>query len=773
MYCTNCGKQISDDANYCSFCGVKKASVSIITKEIETNNDSHSEREKLVYPEKSDAKLVIKKINSLLRDSENVVRDFKNQYPLVQQAYQELKEETIQKALVKIPIERLNDAGQGLRLGVIKNSGIVNIAQLNNSSIAQLMAIRGVGEQTAYQAKSAAANVERSMRNSINVRIDPDQSTPRSTKLVRLLYIIKHASSEFSACNAFINQYRVKLITEIKQIKPALNKLRWLLSSASKKQNTITVLDGITEFSGSDTVNKTIQHVANYKSILSVNYQMIWNDFATYSPEYYSLIEAITGVNQDTQKIKGDLPEDLISKVEAFELDLTLLKVSLRGYQEFGAKYALTQRHTLIGDEMGLGKTVQAIAALSHLKREGSKYFLVVSPASVLINWNREVIKHSHLKPINIHGYNRDSSMSLWAEDGGVAISTYETIKLVKPPQTIKIDMLIVDEAHYAKNHSAQRTKAVQQLVKRSEYVLFLTGTPLENRLDEMKSLIGHLQPKIASEINTMSLLVDAQEFRHKVAPVYLRRNREDVLNELPDLIEMEEWVGFGPEEENLYRNAVAEGKFMFMRRAAWMGNCPETSPKLNRLIEICEDGKENNRRIVIFSFFRTVISHISQALGERCLEPITGSVTPNRRQQIIDDFSKSPSGTVLICQIQAGGVGLNIQAASIVILCEPQIKPALETQAISRAYRMGQVHKVVVHRLLTENSIDERMIEMLGTKQQIFNTYARESDVANSSLQAKDITERSLIDKIVADEQERYGMQIRGSIVEEEHIDG
>ncbi len=161
----------------------------------------------MVYPEKSDAKLVIKKINSLLRDSENVVRDFKNQYPLVQQAYQELKEETIQKALVKIPIERLNDAGQGLRLGVIKNSGIVNVAQLNNSSIAQLMAIRGVGEQTAYQAKSAAANVERSMRNSINVRIDPDQSTPRSTKLVRLLYIIKHTSSVFSACNAFINQY--------------------------------------------------------------------------------------------------------------------------------------------------------------------------------------------------------------------------------------------------------------------------------------------------------------------------------------------------------------------------------------------------------------------------------------------------------------------------------------------------------------------------------------------------------------------------------------
>lgn len=142
----------------------------------------------------------------------------------------------------------------------------------------------------------------------------------------------------------------------------------------------------------------------------------------------------------------------------------------------------------------------------------------------------------------------------------------------------------------------------------------------------------------------------------------------------------MEEWVDFGPDEALECRKAVGDGRCMDMRRAAWKGGSSETSPKLNRLLEICAEAKENNRKIVIFSFFRDVITTVRQTLGQCCLEPITGSVTPARRQQIIDEFTAAPAGTTLISQIQAGGVGLNIQATSIVILCEPQIKPALET---------------------------------------------------------------------------------------------
>lgn len=183
--------------------------------------------------------------------------------------------------------------------------------------------------------------------------------------------------------------------------------------------------------------------------------------------------------------------------------------------------------------------------------------------------------------------------------------------------------------------------------------------------------------------------------------------------------------------------------------------------PKLNRLLEICAEAKENNSKIVIFSFFRDVISTVRQILGLCSLEPITGSITPARRQQIIDEFTQAPAGTILVCQILAGGVGLNIQVASVVIFCKPQIKPALETQAIARAYRMGQTHKVLVHRLLTVDSIDERMMEILSNKQRLFDAYARDSVIAESSDQAIDITEKSLIDQIVSQEQRRLGLTV------------
>jgi len=197
----------------------------------------------------------------------------------------------------------------------------------------------------------------------------------------------------------------------------------------------------------------------------------------------------------------------------------------------------------------------------------------------------------------------------------------------------------------------------------------------------------------------------------------------------------------------------------MLMRRIAWTGAGENGCPKLKRMLEICTEAKENSRKILIFSFFRDVIDTLSQALGNRSLEPITGSVTPIRRQAILDDFNIAPPGTVLICQIQAGGVGLNIQMASVVIICEPQIKPALETQAISRAYRMGQTHTVFVYRLLTDNSVDEQMMIMLQNKQQLFDSYARDSVVAESSYQAVDISEKSLIDEILRAEQKRLNI--------------
>ncbi len=123
-----------------------------------------------------------------------------------------------------------------------------------------------------------------------------------------------------------------------------------------------------------------------------------------------------------------------------------------------------------------------------------------------------------------------------------------------------------------------------------------------------------------------------------------------------------------------------------------------------------------------------------------------------------MDAFTAEPGHAVLLAQIQAGGVGLNLQAASVVILCEPQVKPTMETQAVARAHRMGQVRTVQVHRLLTPGSVDERMLEILHVKSMLFDQYARRSDLAEQTPDALDISEQSLARQIVAEEQERLG---------------
>jgi hypothetical protein len=180
---------------------------------------------------------------------------------------------------------------------------------------------------------------------------------------------------------------------------------------------------------------------------------------------------------------------------------------------------------------------------------------------------------------------------------------------------------------------------------------------------------------------------------------------------------------------------------------------------KLERLVELVEESIDSGQKVIVFSYFRSVIEQVMQALGERAIGPITGSVSSTQRQNIVDQFQSSPTPLALVGQIQAAGTGLNIQAASVVILCEPQIKPSLEVQAIARAHRMGQVRKVQVHRLILPESVDEQMLAMLARKQTEFDDYARDSDLANSAVGAKEVSEESIAKVIVMDERRRLGI--------------
>ncbi len=159
---------------------------------------------------------------------------------------------------------------------------------------------------------------------------------------------------------------------------------------------------------------------------------------------------------------------------------------------------------------------------------------------------------------------------------------------------------------------------------------------------------------------------------------------------------------------------------------------------------------------MVVFSYFREVLAAVGEALGPDALGPISGSLPAARRQELVDTFSAADGHAVLLSQIQAGGTGLNMQAASVVILCEPQIKPTLEHQAVARAHRMGQVRTVQVHRLLVADSVDQRMVELLARKDRLFDAYARRSDLAEAAPDAVDVSDGDLARRIVEEEQQR-----------------
>ena len=229
---------------------------------------------------------------------------------------------------------------------------------------------------------------------------------------------------------------------------------------------------------------------------------------------------------------------------------------------------------------------------------------------------------------------------------------------------------------------------------------------------------------------------------------------REQVLTELPEKEEIQEWSVLNEPETGAYCDALATGNFMEVRRVSWNTN-PGCSSKLQRLLEIVSEAEEDQRKVIVFSFFRNTLKIVDAALGERSAGIIDGSMPMKARQELLDAFRTEPGKTVLVCQVIAGGVGLNVQEASVIIFCEPQLKPSMEEQAVGRAYRMGQSRKVTVHRLLTVNTVDERILAVLEGKKEEFDAFANESVVGQIDLERE--IGAAAAERIMEEERKRY----------------
>lgn len=682
----------------------------------------------------------------------------------VQVAFAELRREMVRRELTTIPVERLKDSTAGrLRFGPLAAAGFKSVLDILDAPAWALLRVPGVGQQTVTQIHGAARQVAAAIEHGLKVRVDLDPSNERSTALLTALYRLDAVHQAVERIREQVMPVAAGIATDIAAAGPAAGRIRWFLTGGRGKAQAGESLARIAATLHWADVNGIWAAVDRVAAAIvdEPATECVWRDFERRSPEYYGLLGEIVDLKLDVAAAEGFLPAEIVARVHEQQLDETFRTVSLRGYQSFGARFALVQRRVIIGDEMGLGKTIEAIAAMAHLKATGATHFLVVCPASVLINWMREIRTRSTLSEYRLHGLDREPNLRRWISRGDIGVTTYESLRTLAIPAELEIAMLVVDEAHYAKNPAAQRSRTVKAMSQRATRVLFLTGTPMENRVEEFRNLVGYLKPDLVPRIQGRHAVAGPEVFRKAVAPVYLRRNQEDVLSELPDLIQVDEWEEFGRADLAAYRQAVAQGNFMAMRRAAFASGDPASSPKLQRLVELADEAGENGHKVIIFSYFRDVLAKVDAALGPRAIGPLTGDVPPAKRQALVDSFATADGRPVLVAQIQAGGVGLNLQAASVVILCEPQVKPTMESQAIARAHRMGQVRTVQVHRLLTRDSVDQRMLEILDSKARLFDEYARRSDTALSSPEAMDISEVALAREVVAREQERLAMEL------------
>ncbi|TWD80143.1 helix-hairpin-helix protein [Kribbella amoyensis] len=710
-----------------------------------------------------EARRLIRRIDALQRRSQELVERPDVLRGHARQQLGALTQRQVQSELDTLPVTSLQDVVGARFVDVLERARYATIGRLAGVSEEELIALPGIGAKTAEKITAAVATVVHDVARSTRFRFDPDRPDPQQRDLLATLAAVRRADAAAAELVGPAREMASTARTLLDAAAPARWGIRLLFAGREKKRAALEALSRLEVLDGHPRTAWLEGELARHARVDGPVDDRLWGDYAGNAAAYNATLSTIGGVEVQGEAAQGFVPDELRRRITAVPLDTSLVRSTLRGYQVFGAQYLIHQERSILGDEMGLGKTIQALAAAAHLAAGGQQRFLVVCPASVQMNWLNEIEKHTKLNAHNLHGPARDGAAQRWLREGGVAVTTFGTLGSLDVLTGHEVALLIVDEAHYVKNPKAERSRLVGEAVASAHRVVFLTGTPMENRVEEFRTLVGYLQPATAKGLKATAAVTGARRFRRAVAPVYLRRNTEDVLTELPDKIEIDDWVLLTEKDQRAYVAAVRSGNLMRMRQAAFES---DDSAKLERILEIVEEAREDGRKVIVFSFFLGVLDRIGAGLRGDVVGPIRGSVPPAERQRLLDTFAATPGHAVILSQIDVGGVGLNIQAASVVVLAEPQWKPSTEEQAIARAHRMGQIRTVQVHRLLAKASVDERLREVQAKKRLLFDEYARQSEAKNLDPRAVDTlnhltNERSPIqDRVVQAEQHRLGLE-------------
>ena len=462
----------------------------------------------------------------------------------------------------------------------------------------------------------------------------------------------------------------------------------------------------------------------------------------------YSLSQLFEGrdrisFSEEFQHLAHDLthPED-------FPLGDIRVQASLRDYQEKGVRWLQMLHHYgfggILADEMGLGKTLQTIAFLTSQVTEDSRV-LILAPSGLIYNWADEFRKFApQLDLAVIHGLkaNREAILS---ENHQIYVTSYATFRQDSELyQEMAFDFLFLDEAQVMKNAQTKIAQSLRQFVVPA--VFALSGTPIENHLGELWSIFQIVLPGLLpSKKEFMKLPAD--RVAQFIKPFVMRRKKEEVLTELPDLIEVVYKNELEDQQKAIYlaqlqqmRDRLAQvtdqefqrsrveilSGLMRLRQicdtpALFMDDYQGSSGKLDSLRDLLLQVADGGHRVLIFSQFKGMLEKIEQELPNLGLTSfkITGSTPAQDRQEMTKIFNQGERDIFLI-SLKAGGVGLNLTGADTVILVDLWWNPAVEAQAIGRAHRMGQERKVEVYRLITRGTIEEKIQELQEQKKHL-----------------------------------------------------
>lgn len=408
-------------------------------------------------------------------------------------------------------------------------------------------------------------------------------------------------------------------------------------------------------------------------------------------------------------------------------------------FQIVGVKWLVEHKSALLADEMGLGKTVQAIIAMRILFRRGElQRTVVVCPASMTITWEREIKSWApELRVFRVHGHQATRS-EMWKSNSEIYVVSYETLRNdVGTFDPTRFDLCVLDEAQKIKNPAAKVHRAVKQLSPKYRWAL--TGTPVENDEGDVIALFSFLKPGLFHEEN--SDWNARTEIRRKISSYTLRRTVDDVEIELPQITRQEHWLDLLPSQSNAYRaiefqevealkrmgvDATRIHIFAIINKLKQICNYDETSGqscKLNFLEDELNALSENGDRALVFSQYPEKTLKVIEPKLQR-YKPVTysGSLSANRREEILDRFQHEPEHEVLLMSLKAGGVGLTLTRANHVFLYDHWWNPATMDQAVGRVRRIGQSKPVFSHSIYTADTIEERIHNLLQEKRTLFH---------------------------------------------------